>query len=332
MPDFYLTVLLGSDAVPFCHYENPLFHSRKPPEWINSGTLNSIVDYVSKRGISLTVVHGREAPPSAISRILRGVGHAAIVPRSLISDFPGATLVLDSADWEDFTGLPDSDNRTIILRVAASDLERCSTLFLLLIGKFRRLSIQLLGIDKFGPAEIDTYGLELERIAGTLRELYRKKRPIEVNVLTDRLLLQAMHNCDAGVSHLTVAPNGRCYICPAFYYESGADLGAFSPNKDLPLPIPRASLAKAPICTRCDAYHCKRCVYLNEKSTRELSIPSREQCLIGTLERNASKRLLESLETIEPFRRFPAIPAVQYRDPLERLKMTYGSESNEKNG
>ena len=48
---------------------------------------------------------------------------------------------------------------------------------------------------------------------------YVKGRQVEVNVISDRMYLNSMNNCDAGIYNFAVAPNGRIYICPAFYYD-----------------------------------------------------------------------------------------------------------------
>lgn len=49
----------------------------------------------------------------------------------------------------------------------------------------------------------------------------------------------------------------------------------------------------APLCRQCDAYQCKRCIWLNRKMTYEVNTPSHEQCVMGHLERNASRNLLQ---------------------------------------
>ena len=41
----------------------------------------------------------------------------------------------------------------------------------------------------------------------------------QFNLLTDRMMLDKMNNCGAGVTNITLAPNGKFYICPAFYYS-----------------------------------------------------------------------------------------------------------------
>lgn len=143
-----------------------------------------------------------------------------------------------------------------------------------------------------------------------LGRLYRDGQAIEVNVLTDRIMLTVMRNCDAGVTHVTIAPNGKCYICPAFYHDDERSfIGAFDGKNGIPVKhVAGVDLPAAPLCTRCDAFHRKRCVYLNRKTTLELNVPSEEQCAVAHIEREASRQLLIDLRSIEPFRGMPASP------------------------
>ena len=130
-----------------------------------------------------------------------------------------------------------------------------------------------------------------------------------------------MRNCDAGVTHFTIAPNGKCYICPAFYHDDERSfIGAFDGKNGFTVKrVAGVDLPSAPLCTRCDAFHCKRCVYLNRKTTLELNVPSEEQCAVAHIEREASRQLLIDLGSIEPFRSMPRIAELDYRDPLELI-------------
>ncbi len=134
-------------------------------------------------------------------------------------------------------------------------------------------------------------------------------------------MLSDMNNCNAGLTHLTVAPNGKFYICPGFYYDdatsSVGDLNAGMNIKNPQL----LQLDHAPICRNCDAFHCKRCIYLNQKTTLELNTPSHEQCVISHLERNTSKLLLDELNTrLEVFHDKEPIPEIDYLDPFDLVK------------
>ena len=132
------------------------------------------------------------------------------------------------------------------------------------------------------------------------------------------LMLKQMNNCGAGDTTITLAPNGKFYICPAFYYEDEADSigdlenGLDIKNKQL------YRLDHAPICRHCDAWQCKRCIWLNRKTTLEVNTPSHEQCMLAHLERNASRDLLNDIRKHGTF--LPEqeeIKEIDYLDPFD---------------
>lgn len=78
-------------------------------------------------------------------------------------------------------------------------------------------------------------------------------------------------------------------------------------------------LKYAPLCRECDAYQCKRCIFLNKKLTREVNIPSREQCVMAHIERNASRLLLLSLREHIVYMPQTEIKEIAYLDPFDNI-------------
>ena len=150
-----------------------------------------------------------------------------------------------------------------------------------------------------------------------------------MNLLTDRIILNKMNNCNAGFSHLTLAPNGLLYICPAFYADKKTHQSKY-PEYDFCLGemcndihIPNESLYKlenSPLCRTCDAFQCRRCIWLNKKTTLEVNTPSHEQCVISHLERNGSRELLESIRNQYDSLSDIEIPPIGYLDPFDNRK------------
>ena len=142
---------------------------------------------------------------------------------------------------------------------------------------------------------------------------------IELNILSDRLVLTNMNNCEAGVKHITFAPNGKFYICPGFYFDdendSIGDLASGINIKNQQL----YKLEYAPICRTCDAFQCKRCVYLNRKTTLEVNTPSHEQCVVSHLERNCTKDLLDKARNAIPELAEKEITEIDYLDPFDKI-------------
>ena len=70
-------------------------------------------------------------------------------------------------------------------------------------------------------------------------------------------------------------------------------------------------LKYSPICRICDAYQCKRCVFLNKKLTSEINTPSSRQCRLSHIEREASRLFLQKLkETGASITGFKDIPGM----------------------
>lgn len=309
----HILVMLERGAVPFCSFENPLFHSRTDPEWIDAAFLAAFLRRM--QDIAPTFVLGKSKPPPALAELI--APHAKIVPLALASAYPDAIVVISEMDA--IETLPDDTERNLILRVAHP--RGLSARIEALIGKFRRLGIHFTAIPQLTEADLAEYEDELELIAKRLARRYRDCETMEINILSDRMMLNRMRNCGAGVDHLALAPDGKLYLCPAFYCEGeGHAVGMFDPEKGFAAePVRAAELARAPLCSRCDAFHCKRCIFLNARTTQEMNVPSWQQCRMAHAEREAARKLLNSLCDLEPFARMPRIPELNHRDPLERL-------------
>ena len=139
------------------------------------------------------------------------------------------------------------------------------------------------------------------------------------------MMLKQMNNCNAGFNSITLAPDGKFYICPAYNYHRKHEYCAINDVGDLEngLNIKNPQLYKlsyAPLCRECDAYHCKRCVWLNRQMTYEVNTPSHEQCVISHLERNASRELLYEIRKNISFLPEVIIDEISYLDPFDVKK------------
>ncbi len=182
-----------------------------------------------------------------------------------------------------------------------------------------RLNIVLTDVETFTDEDFGKYKELLKKLAEHIEKLYVEGKAPQLNLLTDRMMLSKMNNCGAGDTTITLAPNGKFYVCPAFYYEDETDsIG----NLEHGLNIKNQQLYKleyAPICHHCDAYQCKRCIWLNRKTTLEVNTPSHEQCVVAHLERNSSRELLNSIRKHGTF--LPEqeeIKEIDYLDPFDK--------------
>ena len=137
------------------------------------------------------------------------------------------------------------------------------------------------------------------------------------------MMLDKMNNCGAADSNVTLAPDGKFYVCPAFYQANSDTIISKSYNigsllEGLDIKNPQLyKLDHAPICRKCDAYQCRRCIWLNRKTTLEVNTPSHEQCVVAHLERNASRDLLANIRKHGKFIPEREIKAIDYLDPFD---------------
>lgn len=184
-----------------------------------------------------------------------------------------------------------------------------------------RVSLVMTDIDALEEGALGDLESQLKELADGCVELYKRGSIVEVDILTDRLLLKEMRNCGAGEKHLTLSPAGEVWACPMFFLKNAADFcyGCFSaqfrlPRKNLEL----LGFNRAPICQACDAYQCRRCVYLNWEMTKEACVPPRIQCLAANTMRNVSRHLYQRLKEEELFRAdLEPIPELKFLDPFD---------------
>ncbi|NTW93361.1 MAG: CXXX repeat peptide maturase [Chlorobiaceae bacterium] len=327
MPEFFcqmphlLIVILEEGSTSFCHYENS---GSAQSCLIDADILRKAVHYAITNRLFASFLYGDTPLPPAHAILIESVEHVKIIPDQTVCHGTDCMQVIDLANGVSETlmrakALPDRDdsNSNIILRFSRKEIPFLAETVNHLAENCRRVNLVIRDPEKFGQAELDSYRAELESIRRQLEKRYRQGAFGEINVVSDRLFLSSMHNCGAGLDHLTLAPNGRFYLCPAFYYEnpenSIGDIASGYTIDDSHL----LDLAHAPVCRNCDAYHCKRCIFLNRKLTGELNTPSSQQCSIAHTERNESRKLAETINHyLPPEKRIAQIPAIDYLDPL----------------
>lgn len=225
---------------------------------------------------------------------------------------------MDEADvWITDTIHEVKSDMPVVWRTDKQNLLKHETELASALENVPRLNIVLTDIETFTENDFESYKAFLDRLGDKIEKLYVNGKAVQLNLLTDRMMLQQMNNCEAGDTTITLAPNGKFYVCPAFYHDDEADSigdlehGLDVKNKQL------YRLDYAPICRHCDAYQCKRCIWLNRKTTLEVNTPSHEQCVVAHLERNASRKLLQNIRkhgTFLPDRE--EIKEIEYLDPF----------------
>lgn len=312
----YLIIPLANDAVSFCHYER----GNKSDGLIELGMLKKAIFWAMTENVNVQFVYPNWEIPSEYKAVIDTIDHAKIVG-SHCED----KVLTDEADivvfdgWEGLDTFKYQSGKSYVIRTDKSDLFENADVIKSLFPKLDRLVVVITDIDKFQESDFQKYETFLSAMIPIVKEEYGKGHSLHFNLLTDRMLLDKMNNCNAGDESITLAPDGKFYICPAFYLDGSKAVGDLKNGLDIKNQQ-LYHLDHAPICRKCDAWQCRRCIWLNRKTTLEVNTPSHEQCVVAHIERNASRRLLEEIRTLGEFLPEKEIKEIDYLDPFDIIK------------
>lgn len=308
----YLVILLDDTSTSYCHYVN----NKVNRKLISLEHLKEGIFFAMKENLRIQFVYPNYDLPDEYKEVIDTMDHSKIVPFG----YKGEAAVVTLNKWEQLSTLTIEKDISYILQSSKEDLFNCYTKLEQILRKGAFLNIALVDIDTFTEADFEKYKEVLEQLSRTLESLYKEGLSPQLNLITSRMSLTEMNNCNAGYENITLAPDGAFYVCPAFYLENEANsIGSLSKGVDIKNPQ-LYKLAYAPICKKCDAYQCKRCIFMNQKTTLEVNTPSHEQCVISHLERNASRILLNSIRSNQTVFLKHKIKEINYLDPFEIIK------------
>lgn len=309
----YLVILLSDQSTSFCYYNASNNHNGD--KLIPIETLRNAIKYAFMEDLFIQFVMPSFPLPKEYEDIIASTKAGIIAPATILAN--ADVMVIDGVlEFKDIRVVTD---RSYVLRINKNDFFQQHKEILRRLAEFHRLNIVFTDIEKFTNEDFETYKRILNEFVDYIKTLILSGKTVQINLLTDRLVESEMNNCNAGHNTITLAPNGQFYICPAFYYASEPAIG----NLDDGLMIKNSQLYKleyAPLCRECDAFQCKRCIFLNKYLTREVNIPSMEQCVMSHIERNASRLLLLGLREHTDYMPEVNIKEILYLDPFDNIK------------
>lgn len=298
----YLIVLLKDQSAPICQYNI----SDMRNGLVSLANLNSAIMFGLKHNLIFQFVMPYDVIPDEYNRVINKVEHVKYVPCSENEiRIKGCVKVSDN----------HNSSRKIIL-VPLSIIASFTSVeaeLKKLIQQGYQISIIRKDVESATSHDFINYEKFLNNMVAFLLEIKFDKNDSPFNILTDRLYLRSMNNCNAGISSITFAPDGKFYLCPAYYFNGDSPLKMEGSN----IVIPNQHLLdikNAPICSNCDAFQCNRCIFLNQQGTREVNTPTRNQCIVSHIERNASRRLASNISWINEDE---IVPKIEYLDPFE---------------
>lgn len=309
----YLYFVLSNQSARHCTYET----SDKPAQ-MSLETFKKGIEYAKQNFYIPILLLPPEGLTSAQKELLSGIETIQIY-----ADSQGLTNHDSIAVYDNSIDKLHNDFNSILI-VSKDELTNLSSLVQELFAHHSRINLVLDDIELYDESDLNTYEEELDKLVNFIANKRLAGGDLNLNVLTDRPYLEKMANCNSGIDSFALGPDGNLYPCPAFYFDED-----FEPIGNLEDGIVfkyqnHFSLEKSPLCSKCDAYQCRRCVYQNKKLTREYLVPSKNQCVISHLERKMSKKLFEILvekgavtlhKSLDEL-----IPDLTYLDPIENNK------------
>ena len=319
----YLIILLDDTSTSYCHYDNPKTERRL----ISLDDLRKDIFFAMKENLMIQFVYPDYPLPQEYVDVIDTIDHSDIVSSECKDEeLLSIADVIVFNGWTNLGAVQAESSAAYVLRTTKAELFDRYEQLIPFIGGVARLNIVITDVETFDDTDFVTYKGLLKVLADAIEKQYVAGKSPQLNLLTDRMMLDKMNNCNAGVENITLAPDGRFYICPAFYLagddeDFGLGKAKFSVG-DLEhgLDIKNQQLYRldhAPLCCRCDAYQCKRCVWLNRKTTCEVNTPSHEQCVVAHLERNAGRELLSNIRKHGVFLPDKEIDEITYLDPFD---------------
>lgn len=284
-------------------------------------TLKAAIIYAMKENLNIQFVYPSYELPFGYQEVINSIDHTDIKPAGM--GVEAEVVVFEG--WKQVISYSYKQGVSYVVRTDRQSLYSHVDTLCALLNTVERLNVVLTDIEEFAAEDFHSYANVLHALAIEVEKLYVAGKSVQLNLLTDRMMLDKMNNCGAGDTTITLAPDGKFYVCPAFYLTNEEDvigklngsLGDLSQGLEVKNPQ-LYKLDHAPLCRGCDAYQCKRCIWLNRKTTYEVNTPSHEQCVVAHLERNASRDLLNAIRKHGRF--LPEredIKEITYLDPFD---------------
>lgn len=324
----YLIILLDDTSTSYCHYQN----SKKERRLISLEDLRAGIFFAMKENLMIQYVLPEYELPPEYKEVMNSIdSHIYVSATCEDKNAIEAADVIVFNDWSHLTDWIFNDLQTYVIRTTKLEYFNNYSTLKDVFEQVSRVNVVFTDVYTFSDADFEKYKHSLETLCVSITEQYEKGHSIQFNMLTDRMMLNEMINCGAGDSNITLAPDGKFYVCPAFYYDGDCDgnevsiddvckkgytIGSLQNGLDVKNPQ-LYKLDHAPLCRNCDAYQCKRCIWLNRRTTFEVNTPSHEQCVVAHLERNASRKLLAAIQKYGEFLPEKEIKEINYLDPFD---------------
>lgn len=206
--------MLDDTSVSYCHYQNDkVKHNLIPIDVLKDG-----IKYAMLENLTIQFVYPEYSLPEEYNDIIDTIDHCKIVPSTSIdSKLRNEADVVVFSDWTGMQFYPFIQGQSYILRTSKLDFFDRFLFLKDILSKVSRLNVVLTDIETFDEQDFKKYEDILTSLSSIVEQMFVDGKSPQLNLLTDRMVLSEMNNCNAGENNITLAPDGKFYVCPAFY-------------------------------------------------------------------------------------------------------------------
>ena len=191
----YLIILLDDSSTSYCHYEN----TERGKGLIALESLRQGIFFAMKENLMIQFVYPDYVLPEAYHKAIQSIDHSDIVPatcedKRLLEE--AEVIVLN--DWEEAERIAWREDACYVLRATKSEWFANYKQVGNALGMVQRMNVVITDIDQFTEEDFATYEGVLSSLSETLEQLYVEGKAPQLNLLTDRMMLKQMNNCNAG--------------------------------------------------------------------------------------------------------------------------------------
>lgn len=304
-----LLFVLDDQYTSFCSYSNRSnFDNRMSPALIEEG-----LKFAEENFMKPVFLHSAQIA----DEYLKDYQEIEVLHRIPISayreelPFYDYQIVVDDTSINLLERIPYQSN--IIFNLSYENMSKLSDMVTTLWEKTDRINLNLYNLSK--TANLGEYQKQLEKCVDRMNEIEKHTGVLkELNVLTDVMFIKEHEGCTAGEDSITLAPDGRFYVCPAFYSNHLASVG----DLQVGIKIPNGELYRKdhmPLCEKCTSYQCENCKFINKQCTNEVNVSPAFQCRKAQIEEKTAMRLQKLLDGKYEFAN--VISEKEYEDPID---------------
>jgi Fe-S-cluster formation regulator IscX/YfhJ len=163
-----------------------------------------------KQNLMIQFVYPDYELPQEYHEAIKSIDHNKIIP-ALLNEQSADVIVFEK--WKEFSDYNFSydSKKSVVLRTIKIELFENYEQLIPKINRLERLNIVISDIDSFNDNDFLTYEQILAKLKTAIKDCCQKGELPQLNLLTDRIMLEKMNNCNAGIENITLAPNGKFY-------------------------------------------------------------------------------------------------------------------------